>query len=220
MWLTAIAQKRVWGKADPKACNERQMCGTMTQGTKVSARKVIWETVKVMVAAVIAAIIIEILHDKGIYPDRWLIEETSDVLSSRTSYYLLIVLIALPVLFAEHAVGLLRKRLEKRAIPGPQGGEGAQFESPLKITVGDEREFEDVPKGNLYSFTRRLKFELKNDDPSKTATDCKVQITKIFPDPGYRGPWVLAQGTHAFARRRCLHPGCSEGGSPRAQKVR
>jgi hypothetical protein len=157
----------------------------------VNAREIIWETVKVVVAAVIAAIAIEILHDQGIYPDRWLIEETSDALSSRTSYYLLVVAIALPVLFAEHALSWLTKRSDKHPILAQQG---AKFESPLKIRVGDDREFEDVPKGSLYSFTRRLKFGLKNDDPSKTAADCKVQITNIFPDPGYRGPWVLAQG--------------------------
>ena len=107
---------------------------------------------------------------------------------------MLIVVIALPILFAEHALGWLRKRPDKHAISAPQTDNGAKFESPLKIRVGDDREFEDVPKGSLYSFTRRLKLELKNDDPSKTAADCKVQITKISPDPGYRGPWVLAQG--------------------------
>ena len=112
----------------------------------MNTRKVAWETVKVMVAAVIAAIVIEILHDRGIYPDRWLIEETSDALSSRTSYYLLIVAVALPILFAEHAVGWLTKSLGKHPISAPEGDDGAKFESPLKITVGDDREFEDVPK--------------------------------------------------------------------------
>lgn len=156
----------------------------------MGARKIIWEAVKVFVAAIIAAIVVESLHDKGVYPDRWLIEKTANWLSSRTSYYLLIVIIALLVLFAEHMVGWLRKRAKH----GPQNEDVTKLDSPLKITIGDDREFEDAPKGNLYSVTRRLKFELKNDDPSKTATDCKVQISKISPDPGYRGPWILAQG--------------------------
>jgi hypothetical protein len=183
------------GLANSGQCDQCQIRATLAQEAfEVSARKIIWEAVKVMVAAVIAAIVVEIFHDKGIYPDRWLIDETSDALSSRTSYYLLIVVIALPVLFAEHALGWLTKRPERHAISPPQADDGAKFESPLKIRVGDDREFEDIPKGSLYGFTRRLKFELKNDDSSKTAADCKVQITKIFPDPGYRGPWVLAEG--------------------------
>jgi hypothetical protein len=34
---------------------------------KVNARKVIWEIAKVMAAAIIAAVVIEILHDQGIF---------------------------------------------------------------------------------------------------------------------------------------------------------
>ena len=76
---------------------------------------------------------------------------------------------------------------------------------------------EDVPKGNLYSFTRRLKFELKNDDPSKKCTDCKVQITKIFPDPGYRGPSVLAQEPR-FRPETLLTSRLLRGGKPESPK--
>jgi hypothetical protein len=65
--------------------------------------------------------------------------------------------------------------------------------SPLEINVGEDGPFYDVPKSTLYSFTRRLKIELRNNDRSKTAARCKIQITDINPDTGRRGPWVLKE---------------------------
>ena len=65
---------------------------------------------------------------------------------------------------------------------------------PLQINVGESGPFTDVPKRNLYGFTKRFKIEVRNIDRSKTASNCKIQITKIEPESGYRGPWILKEG--------------------------
>ena len=50
-----------------------------------------------------------------------------------------------------------------------------------------------MPKGGPYGQTRRFKIELRNVDKSKAVSGCKVQITKILPFSGYRGPWIVAE---------------------------
>lgn len=69
----------------------------------------------------------------------------------------------------------------------------ASVSSPLQINIGEDAPFYDVPKASLHGITRRLKLELRNIDRSKGVSNCKVQITKIEPESGYRGPWILAQ---------------------------
>jgi hypothetical protein len=160
-------------------------------------RRIIWEFFKVMVAAIIAAIVIEILHDDGYYPDRWLlglIVQSSGALFSPLAYLLLAILIAVPLLFAEHWIGpFLVSWWKKRSKPQDTGVPPSKL-APLQINVGEDGPFSDIPKHGLYGFAQRFKIELCNTDPSKTASQCKVQITKIEPESGYRGPWILAEG--------------------------
>jgi len=70
---------------------------------------------------------------------------------------------------------------------------------PLEMNIGEDGPFYDIPKYSLYAITRRLKIELRNVDRAKTVTDCKVQITKIEPYSGYRGPWVLVENAKLTA---------------------
>ena len=64
---------------------------------------------------------------------------------------------------------------------------------PLRIVVGEEGPFCDVPKGGPWNLTRRLKIELRNVAKSQTISGCKIQITEILPFSGYRGPWIMAE---------------------------
>jgi hypothetical protein len=64
---------------------------------------------------------------------------------------------------------------------------------PLRINVGADGPFFDVSNSDLYSFTRRLRIQACNDDKSKAALNCKIQITDISPYTGYRGPWLLRE---------------------------
>jgi hypothetical protein len=80
-----------------------------------------------------------------------------------------------------------------------------ETQSPvLKLSVGMDAEYYDVPKGGLYSFTKRFKVKLENLNTHKAITQGKVQILSIEPFCGYRGPWLveqeitLAAGDHKF----------------------
>jgi TIR domain len=72
-------------------------------------------------------------------------------------------------------------------------GENSSELSPLGINIGEDGPFYDVPKSDLYSFTKRIKIELRNTHRVKAAANCKVQVTNISPDTGSRGPWLLAE---------------------------
>jgi hypothetical protein len=80
-------------------------------------------------------------------------------------------------------------KIESRAL-----ADNAAFHShhPLRITLGEDGPFVDVPKGGPLSLTRRLHIEDRNVDESKAISGGKVQITEILPFSGYRRPWILA----------------------------
>jgi hypothetical protein len=64
----------------------------------------------------------------------------------------------------------------------------------LKLSVGTDAEYYDVPKNGLYSFTKRFKVKLENANTYKAITNGKVQILSIDPFCGYRGPWLIEEG--------------------------
>ena len=76
--------------------------------------------------------------------------------------------------------------------------------SLLRLSVGEDHSYYDIPKHGLYSLTRRFKLRLDNVSLDQSVSDCKVQITDIQPTSGYRLPRILrdgfklAAGDHAF----------------------
>jgi hypothetical protein len=64
----------------------------------------------------------------------------------------------------------------------------------LKLSVGTDAEYYDIPKGGLYSFTKRFKVKLENLNTHKAITNGKVQVLSIEPFCGYRGPWLIEEG--------------------------
>ena len=90
---------------------------------------------------------------------------------------------------------MLEERLSTSATEAEShaGLKTVQQAGPLRIIIGEEAPYVDVPKGGPYSLTRKLKIELRNVDGSKAVTGCKVQITEMLPFSGYRGPWIVAE---------------------------
>jgi hypothetical protein len=76
----------------------------------------------------------------------------------------------------------------------------------LKLSVGMDAEYYDVPKGSLYSFTKRFKVKLENLSTYKAITQGKVQILSIEPFCGYRGPWLIEEGITLAAGDHKLLP--------------
>ena len=79
--------------------------------------------------------------------------------------------------------------------------------SPLSIAVGTDINFYELVRGRpqLYSFIKRFKIRVDNNDPARTISGIKVAITSVTPmDGGYRFPWVLSEngsinpGDHAL----------------------
>ena len=64
----------------------------------------------------------------------------------------------------------------------------------LQLSVGMDHEYYDIPKGGLYSFTKRFKLKLENLSQHKAIVGGKVQILSIEPVCGYAGPWLLEDG--------------------------
>jgi hypothetical protein len=66
-------------------------------------------------------------------------------------------------------------------------------ERVLDLQVGESGPFFRT-KGKLYDTRRTFNIKLSNVHATKTATNCKVHITKIEPQTEYEGPWSLTQG--------------------------
>jgi hypothetical protein len=64
----------------------------------------------------------------------------------------------------------------------------------LKLSVGTDHEYYDVPKSGVWGFTRRFKVRLQNVSQHKSITNGKVQILSIEPPTSYRSPWLLKDG--------------------------
>jgi hypothetical protein len=76
-------------------------------------------------------------------------------------------------------------------------------ESFLQIDVGESGPFFGTT-GGLYDTKRTFNIKVSNISSDKTASNCKVHITKIEPQNEYEGPWLLkeipslAAGDHVF----------------------
>ncbi|SNT49710.1 protein of unknown function [Tardiphaga sp. OK246] len=63
--------------------------------------------------------------------------------------------------------------------------------SDIRLIVGEGRSFFDVPKHSLYAMTRRFSLRVENTNPSKSLSQCRVQILAVTPDSGHQYPRIL-----------------------------
>jgi hypothetical protein len=100
----------------------------------------------------------------------------------------------------DHVVSQLMEAIHNNKDAGPQIAAGVprQVASPpqvLQIEAGESGPFFTTTGSGLWDIKRTFNIKLSNVHSHKTATNCKVYVTKIEPQDEFIGPWILTEVT-------------------------
>ena len=160
-----------------------------------------------IVGVIVSHAFLEIAHANGWYPEiqlARLMMASTDVWYVGWARWLIIAVITVILWVAGYWFFFVRTRPTKRASTTPLLPSPVATPSLLRLSVGEDHAFIDYPKTTLYSLTRRYSVRLDNISPDKSVSECKVTVTAIQPESGFRLPrllkegFALAAGDHAF----------------------
>lgn len=150
---------------------------------------------------------LEVAHANGWYPElelARLMMASTDVWHVGWARWGILAVVTAVLWAAGYWFFFVRTKPAKRVSMPPTPPASAATPSLLRLSVGEDHAFIDYPNDTLYSLTRRYSVRLENVSPDKSVSDCKVTVTAIKPESGFRLPrllkegFALAAGDHTF----------------------
>jgi len=158
---------------------------------------------------IISRAFLEFAHANGWYPELHLARlmmASTDVWHVGWARWGIIAVITVALWATGYWFFFVRTKPTKRASIPPTPPVPDATPSLLCLSVGEDHAFIDYPNYTPYSLTRRYSVRLDNISPDKSVSDCKVIVTAIQPESGFRLPrllkegFALAAGDHTFIR--------------------
>jgi len=175
------------------------MCGDL--------RAVIRAIILAIIGFIVSRALLEVAHALGWYPE----DQLANLLLKSPDLWKVAWVRWSLIAFVAAILGALADYILYRRQPLPSAKirtqpSPAEERTPslLRLSVGEDHSYYDIPKHGLSSLTRRFKIRVDNVSPDKSVSSCKVHITDIRPASGYRLPRILkenfdlAAGDHVF----------------------